>query len=297
MKRALIVVPTYNEVEALPPLISSIQAMLASPPTVIPGVEVQVLVVDDSSPDGTGEWATRRSGETEWLHVLIRPQKDGLGNAYREAFRWAGDKGFDYLIQMDADGSHDPAEVPRLLKRIQMPDHPALVIASRQVPGSTQDWPLTRRALSALGNLYIRAVLGSAVKDSTAGYRAYDLHQVISGGDLLAQSRADGYGFQAEMTALCNMGERTVVEVSTHFSSRIAGSSKMSAQIAWEELCLINSLAATSLLKRIKNTPHLFQRFIVVANRNRRTVNQGGAKQTRAQVKCNVPKGLDQPFR
>jgi len=220
--RALLVLPTYDEAENVVEVLDRVRQ--ASP-------DLHVLVVDDASPDGTADVAEGQGAE-----VLRRTAKSGLGSAYRDGFRWGLDRGFDVLLEMDSDLSHDPADIPSLLGAIEFGAD--LAIGSRYVPGgSIPDWAWHRRQLSRWGNRYAAGVLGLAVNDSTAGFRAYRA-TVLRRIDL-DRVRADGYGFQIEMTyEVVRLGGK-VVEVPIAFGERVRGSSKMSGTIVVEALGLV----------------------------------------------------------
>ena len=225
--RPLVVLPTYQEAENIEAVLRRIRA--AAP-------DAHVLVVDDGSPDGTAELALKLADDLGGIDVLERPGKSGLGSAYRTGFEWGFERGFDVLVEMDADLSHEPEALPGLL---QVVDAGAdLVIGSRYVPGgSTPQWPRVRRFLSVWANRYAAAVLGLAVNDATAGFRAYraDVLRRID----LSHSRADGYGFQVELVyRIVRMGGR-IVEVPITFVDRVEGSSKMSLRIVVEALGLV----------------------------------------------------------
>jgi dolichol-phosphate mannosyltransferase len=225
--RALLVLPTYQEGENIVEVLDRVR--LASP-------DARVLVVDDASPDGTADLAERRGEVVGGVDVLRRPGKDGLGSAYREGFAWGLEHGFDVILEMDADLSHDPAAIPSLLAVIE---HGAdLAIGSRYVPGgSIPAWAWHRRLLSRWGNRYAAGVLGLAVNDSTAGFRAFRatmLRQIP-----LQRIRADGYGFQIEMTYEVVRRGGKVVEVPIAFTERERGTSKMSGRIVVEALALV----------------------------------------------------------
>jgi glycosyltransferase involved in cell wall biosynthesis len=224
------VVPTYNEAENLPTLCRAIRAALP---------EAGILVVDDGSPDGTAAIARELAAELGDLEVLERPGKGGLGGAYRAALRAAIDAGAEICVQIDADLSHDPADLPALVANVE---HGAdLAIGSRYVPGGlTVNWPATRRWLSRWGNRYAAGVLGLAVNDATAGYRAYAA-SALDRMDI-ETVRADGYGFQVEMThRLVRLGGR-IVEFPITFRERRHGQSKMSRGIVREALVLVGRL-------------------------------------------------------
>lgn len=219
--RVLTIIPTYNEIESLPITLGRLRE--ANP-------EVDVLVVDDGSPDGTGAWADERSAADAKVNVLHRAEKNGLGGAYLAGFAWGLERGFDVLVEMDADGSHQPEQLPRLLDAIHGAD---LVIGSRRVPGGKMvNWPPLRKFISMCGSLYPRIMLGLDLTDITAGYRAYRA-QVLREMDLGAV-QSKGYGFQVDMTfRTARLGKR-IVEVPITFVEREFGESKMSGGIITE---------------------------------------------------------------
>ena len=226
--RVVIVLPTFNEVE-------NISDMLYSVRSVVP--DAGILVVDDASPDGTAELAevTARALGGD-IQVRRREGKAGLGSAYRAGFTIGLDQGADVLVEMDSDLSHDPADLPALLSAVE---HGAdLAIGSRYGPGGRiPNWAWHRRMLSRWGNRYAAGVLGLAVNDATAGYRAYRATALKTID--LATVRAEGYGFQVEMTyRLVRRGGR-VVEVPISFVDRVRGTSKMSGRIVAEALALV----------------------------------------------------------
>ena len=217
------VVPTYNEVENLVPLLDAVHA--ATP-------DVDVLVVDDASPDGTGALADRRAAADPRVHVLHRPAKEGLGAAYLAGFGWALEHGYDVIGEMDADGSHQPAELPRLRAALAEAD---LVIGSRWVDGGTvSNWSLRRELLSRAGNAYTRALLGLPIHDVTAGYRLFRrsaLEQLH-----LEDVASTGYVFQADLAHRAVRAGLRVVEVPIEFVERQRGESKMTFGVAVESL-------------------------------------------------------------
>lgn len=228
MDKPLIVIPTYNEIESLPLVLAQLS-------------EMEVLVVDDNSPDGTGEWAQQFADTHPWCQVLHRESKGGLAAAYLAGFNYALERGYRVVGQLDADGSHDPAEIGRLWARLHLPDQPAGVIGSRWVRGGrVMGWPLSRHLLSRLGNRYIRLALRMPIKDATAGFRLYRTSVLA---EVLGELQMAGYGFQVEMTyRLVRRGYR-LAEVPTTFRERRAGSSKMSAGIAIEQLVQVTRWA------------------------------------------------------
>lgn len=228
MLRPLIVLPTYNEAENVAEILRRVRAVAP---------QAGVLVVDDSSPDGTADIARAAARELGGaIELLSRPRKSGLGSAYRDGFKWGRQRGFDVLVEMDSDFSHDPADIPRLLKAID--DGADLAIGSRYVPGGEiPHWPWHRRALSKYGNRYSSAMLGLDIRDLTAGYRAYR-GEILDRIDIDAV-RAEGYGFQVEMSYfVAEAGGRTV-EIPIKFVDRVRGTSKMSSSIVIEAMVLV----------------------------------------------------------
>jgi len=225
--RSLIVLPTYDEAENIVDLLRAVRGSVP---------DAHVLVVDDGSPDGTADLAASTGDELGQIMVLRRSGKGGLGAAYRAGFRQGLAEGFDALVEMDADFSHDPAALPSLLGALE---HGAdLVIGSRYVPGGTiPDWSWHRRFLSRWGNRYAAGMLGLAVNDATAGYRAYRA-TMLSQIDL-DSVKADGYSFQIEMTYEVVLRQGRVVEVPISFTDRVRGTSKMSSRIVFEALALV----------------------------------------------------------
>jgi dolichol-phosphate mannosyltransferase len=219
--RALVVVPTYNERETLREVLDR---ALAAP------VDVDVLVVDDGSPDGTGRLADEYAAGSERISVLHRPGKGGLGAAYRAGLGWGIERGYDVLVEMDADLSHDPGQLPELLAAAERAD---LVIGSRYVPGGRiENWPRRRLALSSGGNRYVRLVTGMPVRDATSGYRAYRRAVLEAIG--LQELRSEGYSFQLETALLTWRAGFRLEEVPITFVERRAGASKISRAIVVE---------------------------------------------------------------
>lgn len=218
--RTLVIIPTYNEVENLPLIV---ERVLDTPD------EVDVLVVDDNSPDGTGEKADELASQHDEVHVLHRAGKEGLLAAYRDGFRWALEREYEVICQMDADGSHAPEELGRLLGEIEAGAD--LVIGSRYVDGGeVKNWPKSRYALSKAGNDYIGIALGTEVKDMTAGYRAFR-REVLEELDLDALSNK-GYIFQVEIAHRADQAGFDVREVPVTFEDRKLGESKLDASFA-----------------------------------------------------------------
>jgi len=221
--RLVMVVPTYNERDNLEWIVGRLRAAVP---------HADVLVVDDGSPDGTGEVADRLAAADGQVSVVHRREKAGLGAAYLHGFRVALDRGYDLIGEMDADGSHQPEQLPRLLDAAREAD---LVIGSRWVPGgSVVNWPPSRRLLSVGGNLYARVLLGVPVHDVTAGYRVFR-RTTLETIDLASVESA-GYIFQTDLAFRTVRAGLRVVEVPIEFVERIRGESKMSRDVAVESL-------------------------------------------------------------
>jgi dolichol-phosphate mannosyltransferase len=220
--RALVIVPTYNEVENLASLV---EAVFAQP------ADLSLLIVDDNSPDGTGKLADELAmANPSKLSVLHRPDKNGIGPAYVEGFQLALQSGVEMVVTMDADLSHDPHDLPRLLQAAELAD---VVIGSRYVEGgSTVGWPLHRRLISKGGGTYARYVLGVPVHDLTSGYKVYR-REVIERFDF-DHIRSDGYGFQIETVFRAIKNGFRVVEIPIEFHDRTRGKSKLSRRIVLE---------------------------------------------------------------
>ncbi|GAA1108424.1 polyprenol monophosphomannose synthase [Nesterenkonia jeotgali] len=221
--KILTIIPTYDEIDALPGTVSRLRAAVP---------DSDVLIVDDNSPDGTGEFADELSAEDPQINVLHRTAKNGLGGAYIAGFGWGLERGYDVLVELDADGSHQPEQLPKLLAKVDEAD---LVIGSRWVPGgSVVNWPLHRIAISRAGSLYSRTMLGLNVRDITAGFRAFR-RSVLEEIDL-SSIESVGYGFQVDMTfRVAGMG-KTIAEVPITFVERTQGVSKMSSNIVVEAM-------------------------------------------------------------
>ena len=230
---AWLILPTYDEAENIEPLVRAALPHLESA-----GVEHTILVVDDNSPDGTGEIADRLAEELAPVRVLHRPQKQGLGRAYLAGFGVALAEGADLLLEMDSDFSHDPADLPRLLAATGAAD---LVLGSRYVPGGgVEDWGIVRRMLSRGGSTYARLVLGVPVRDLTGGFKCF--HRRVLETIDLDGVHADGYGFQIELTYRAVQAGFTVAEVPITFRERRVGDSKMTARIALEAVWKVPAL-------------------------------------------------------
>jgi dolichol-phosphate mannosyltransferase len=217
----VVIIPTYNERENLDPIVARVRSSVP---------EADVLVVDDNSPDGTGEVADKLAVADQQISVLHRPGKGGLGAAYLAGFGWALERGYAAMIEMDADGSHQPEDLPRLLSALEGAD---LVIGSRWIPGGTvRNWPRSREFLSRGANTYARLMLRVPVRDTTAGYRAYRAETL--GAIALDTVRSQGYCFQIDLTLRTVNAGLTVLEVPITFIDRARGASKMSRAVMAE---------------------------------------------------------------
>lgn len=226
MSNPVIVIPTYNEVENLNTLIPSIFEHLPA---------AHILVVDDNSPDGTGELADRWSDEDERVFCLHRKEKAGLGKAYLAGFDWALERGYSHVFEMDADHSHDPSRLPALLAATEKA---GVALGSRWVEGGgTEGWPLKRQLLSKGGSLYARTVLGVSIRDLTGGFKCFTRDALLR--LELNTVETVGYGFQIELTWRALQAGIKVVEVPICFRERQEGESKMSMGIFSEALTLV----------------------------------------------------------
>ena len=238
--RIVVLIPTYNERENLPLIVPRLRAAVPA---------ADILVLDDSSPDGTGAVADQLAADDDQVRVLHRTSKAGLGAAYLAGFAWALDQGYDVLVEMDADGSHQPEQLPSLLLALADAD---VVLGSRWVPGgSVVNWPLHRKALSRGGNVYVRVLLGMPIGDATGGFRAYrasalrllDLQDVAS----------LGYCFQVDLVWRALRAGLSVVEVPITFVERSIGDSKMSGDIVSESLRNITMWGARYRLGQVRS--------------------------------------------
>jgi dolichol-phosphate mannosyltransferase len=236
--RVLVVVPTYNERENVELLLPAVRAAVP---------DADVLVVDDSSPDGTGEAVTRLGAQLGRIALLSRPGKQGLGSAYRHGFDYALDRGYDVVVSMDVDLSHDPEVLPEFIRLVEAGAD--AVIGSRYVPGgATVNWPLYRRVLSRWGNRYTSFVLRLQVRDCTSGYRAYRaaaLKEIDPG-----STTADGYAFLTELVRRLVRAGLRVMETPIVFRDRRFGTSKMSGRIVAESMWLVTSWALRDAVRR-----------------------------------------------
>jgi dolichol-phosphate mannosyltransferase len=230
-----LILPTYNESANIEAIVSAVgQVLTAAAPD-----GFSVLVVDDSSPDGTGETAERLAGELGWLKVLHRSEKAGIGPAYLAGFRYALEQGAGYVMEMDCDFSHDPADLARLLAAVR--GGADLALGSRYVRGgAVSDWGLLRRVISAGGSMYARRVLGLQVRDLTGGFKCFR-REVLESIDF-DSVRSQGYAFQVELTYRAVQRGFRVVEVPIVFRDRQHGQSKMSWRIAAEAMWLVPAM-------------------------------------------------------
>jgi dolichol-phosphate mannosyltransferase len=232
MTRVSVCVPTYDEAENVGPLLDAVLGVFDS------GVDGRILVIDDSSPDGTADIVDARSQEESRVGVLRRAHKEGLGRAYRDGFRRVLDDGAEVVVQMDCDFSHDPADVPSLLSALDDAD---LVLGSRYVPGGgVEGWPLLRRAISKGGCLYARTVLGVPVHDLTGGFKAFraEVLEYLLGRSIDAR----GYGFQIQMTYEALLAGYRVREIPIVFRDRVRGKSKMHFGVVTEAAVMMPRL-------------------------------------------------------
>ncbi|WP_327028302.1 polyprenol monophosphomannose synthase [Micromonospora sp. NBC_01740] len=241
--RVLVVIPTYNEADNVARIVARVRR--AAP-------AVEILVADDDSPDGTGALADALAGADRRVHVLHREGKQGLGAAYLAGFAWARERGFDAVVEMDADGSHAPEDLPALLSAARDAD---VVIGSRWTAGArVVNWPLRRLLLSRCGNLYARLVLGMPLSDATGGYRVYRL-AALDAFDL-ASVCSQGYSFQVELSRLAHRSGARIVEVPITFAERERGSSKMSPLIVAEALWRITTWGVQDRRQAVRRGLH-----------------------------------------
>ncbi|QDB79202.1 polyprenol monophosphomannose synthase [Georgenia wutianyii] len=224
--RTLVIIPTYDERESLPLVLERTRRAVP---------DADILVADDNSPDGTGAVADEVAARDGHVHVLHRPGKQGLGRAYVAGFQWALERGYDLVVEMDADGSHRPEQLSDLLARAAAEDAPDLVIGSRWVPGGeVVNWPLHRELLSRGANTYVQLLLGLPVRDATAGFRVFRAPALAA--LPLEEIESQGYCFQVDMTWRVHRAGGRVAEVPISFVERAEGVSKMSRGIIAEAL-------------------------------------------------------------
>lgn len=226
IERVAVLIPTYNERDNLPGVVERVRASVP---------DADVIVLDDNSPDGTGEVADAMAAEDDHVKVLHRKGKEGLGAAYLAGFAWALEHGYDAMVEMDADGSHRPEHLPRMLEAAAEAD---LVIGSRYVSGGrVVNWPANRKAISMVGNVYIKVILGMPVNDATAGYRVYRAETLRTIG--LENVQSAGYVFQTDLTVRTVRAGLRVVEVPITFIEREIGDSKMDGDVLRESMTRI----------------------------------------------------------
>ncbi|MGN6330827.1 MAG: polyprenol monophosphomannose synthase [Motilibacteraceae bacterium] len=239
MGRILVVIPTYQEADNVERIVGRVRASVP---------EAHVLVADDNSPDGTGKLADAMAAADDHVHVLHRPGKQGLGAAYLAGFAWGSEHGYDVLVEMDADGSHQPEELPRLLTALRGAD---LVLGSRWVPGGrVVNWPLSRKVISVGGSTYCRLALGVPIRDVTGGYRAFR-RSTLEGLDLSTVA-SQGYCFQVDLAWRAVQSGFRVVEVPITFVERELGTSKMSKDIVREALVRVSEWGARHRLAQAR---------------------------------------------
>ena len=237
--KALVITPTYNERQNIPTLLDRVQQSA-------PGIHV--LVVDDNSPDDTSGYVRERAREDGWIHLIERPSKMGLGTAYCTGFLWALERNYDAIIQMDADLSHDPEQIPILLGKLREYD---LVIGSRYIKGvNVVNWPLGRLILSWSANIYAKIITGVPVWDLTGGYKCWK-REVLANLDI-PSIRSEGYSFQIETTFRAYYLGYRIVESPIVFVDRTEGSSKMSRGIIYEAVWMVPRLRLSRLLGRFR---------------------------------------------
>jgi dolichol-phosphate mannosyltransferase len=236
--KALLIIPTYNEIDNISRIIPIV--LTKSP-------DLEVLVMDDSSPDGTA-LAVQKMMETEQrIHLIQRPGKMGLGSAYVTGFKYALQNGFDYILEMDADFSHNPDDIPRLLEAAQKKD---LVIGSRYCQGvNIVNWPFKRLLISYFASKYVRVITGMPVKDPTAGFKCFN-RRVLEAIDF-DKILSDGYAFQIEMHFRAWVRGFRIQEIPIVFTERLNGVSKMSKHIVWEAVWMVWRLQIMKLLGKI----------------------------------------------
>lgn len=240
--RVLVIIPTYNEALNLPVIVRRVREAVPS---------AEILVADDNSPDGTGDIADALAASDSHVHVLHRIGKEGLGKAYLAGFAWGLERDYDVLVEMDADGSHRPEELPRLLEALRSAD---LVLGSRWVPGgAVVNWPTSRKVLSRGGSLYTRLALGISTRDATGGYRAFRADTLR---DLdLGTVESNGYCFQVDLLWRALQRGKVVREVPITFVEREVGDSKMSQRIVVEALSKVGSWGARERWRQLTGRP------------------------------------------
>jgi dolichol-phosphate mannosyltransferase len=238
-EKACVIIPTYNEIENVEKIILAVLKQ---------DERLSVLIVDDNSPDGTGQVADRLAADNDRVMVLHREKKEGLGQAYIGGFRYTLDKSFDYIFEMDADFSHDPTYLPYFLDAIKDYD---LVLGSRYITGvNVINWPMSRLLLSYFANVYTRIVTGLPLRDATGGFKCFR-REVLEAIDF-NEVKSNGYSFQIEMSFRAHKKGFKIKEIPIIFTDRIEGSSKMSKKIVREAIWMVWRLRIWSLLGKLK---------------------------------------------
>jgi dolichol-phosphate mannosyltransferase len=237
--RALVIIPTYNEAKNLPVIVPQVLAK---------DERIEVLVIDDNSPDGTGELADELAGANSRVHVVHRSGKQGLGTAYRHGFRWALEREYEYIFEMDADFSHDPTHLPEFLAAVADAD---LVLGSRYLDGrvTVVNWPMPRLVLSYCANIYARLITGLKVWDATGGFKCFR-RRVLEAINLDAV-HSNGYSFQIEMSLRAARRGFRIKEIPIVFVDRTEGQSKMSGAIIREAIWMVWRLRLKALFRRL----------------------------------------------
>jgi len=236
--RTLIIIPTYNEIENIEKIISSV---------LLQDKSIEILIVDDNSPDGTGTTVKNMKKTEKRIHIIERPDKMGLGTAYVTGFKWAVKNDYDYIFEMDADFSHDPNSLPTFLKEIENYD---LVIGSRYIKGvSVINWPMSRLILSYFANSYASIITGCPIKDLTGGFKCFR-KEVLQALDL-DKIHSDGYSFQIEVDLKVYSKGFRVKEIPIIFADRTEGKSKMSKKIVWEAIFMVWRLRFAKIFRQL----------------------------------------------
>ena len=238
-KKALIIIPTYDELENLPKLLPEVLSQ---------DENIAVLIVDDSSPDGTADWVKKEAEKNPRIKLIKREKKMGLGTAYIAGFKYALDNNYDYIFEMDADFSHDPDEIQNFLNEIKTYD---LVLGSRYKEGvNVINWPMRRLMLSLFANMYTRVITGLPVRDATSGFKCFR-KEVLQAIDL-DTVKSNGYAFQIEMTFKAWKKGFKIKELSIVFTDRVKGTSKMSKKIVREAIVMVWKLRFASMFRILK---------------------------------------------
>lgn len=237
--RILIIIPTYNEIENISSVLSRVLSIRE---------DIDILVIDDNSMDGTGEYVRELSNKERRVKLHTRPAKLGLGTAYIEGFKYGVKEGYDFIFEMDADLSHNPDDILRFLEKIENAD---LVIGSRYSDGvSVVNWPISRLLLSYFANVYARIITGVPVKDMTSGYKCY--RRKVVEALLKEKIVSDGYGFQIETVFWAYKNKFKMEEMPIIFIDRLEGSSKMSRKIAWEAFWVVWRLRLMGMMRKAR---------------------------------------------